>query len=60
MIDAFEARLPDGPPSLRQAERFVVNGDVSFGAGVIVRGDVELDAPPEGLRIPDGAVLGGD
>jgi UTP--glucose-1-phosphate uridylyltransferase len=60
MIDAFEARLPDGPPSLRQAERFVVNGDVSFGAGVIVRGDVELEAPPEGLRIADGAVLGGD
>jgi UTP--glucose-1-phosphate uridylyltransferase len=60
MIDAFEKRLPAGPPSLRGAERFVVNGDVSFGSGVVVRGAVELDAPPEGLRIADGAVLGGD
>ncbi len=57
MIDDFEARMPAGPPSLREAERFVVNGDVSFGAGVVVRGDVEIDAPPEGLRIDDGTVL---
>jgi UTP--glucose-1-phosphate uridylyltransferase len=60
MIDDFEARMPSGPPSLREAERFVVNGDVSFGAGVVVRGDVEIDAPPEGRRIDDGTVLGGD
>ena len=59
MIDDFEARMPAGPPSLREAERLVVNGDVSFGAGVQVRGAVEIDAPPEGLRIEDGAVLGG-
>ncbi len=59
MIDDFEARMPAGPPSLREAERFVVNGDVSFGAGVVVRGDVEIDAPPEGLRIDDGTVLDG-
>lgn len=58
MIDDFEARMPAGPPSLRAAERFVVNGDVRFGAGVIVRGEVELDAPDAGLRIDDGAVLG--
>ena len=31
----------------------------SFGAGVVVRGDVELEAPPEGLRIADGTVLTG-
>jgi UTP--glucose-1-phosphate uridylyltransferase len=59
MIDGFEERMPEGPPSLREAERFVVNGDVRFGADVIVRGDVELEAPSEGLRIDDGAVLDG-
>ena len=58
MIDDFEARMPSGAPSLREAERFVVNGDVSFGAGVVVRGEVEIDAPSEGLRIDDGTVLG--
>ena len=25
-------RFPDGPPSLREAERLVVHGDVTFGA----------------------------
>jgi UTP--glucose-1-phosphate uridylyltransferase len=59
MIDDFDARMADGPPSLRAAERLIVNGDVSFGAGVVVRGDVEIDAPPEGLRIDDGSVLSG-
>jgi UTP--glucose-1-phosphate uridylyltransferase len=43
LIDDFEGRFPGGPPSLREAERLVVHGDVTFGAGVIVRGAVELD-----------------
>jgi UTP--glucose-1-phosphate uridylyltransferase len=60
LIDGFEERLPAGPPSLREAERFVVDGDVRFGAGVVVRGDVRIDAPAEGLRIEDGTVLSGD
>lgn len=58
-IEDFEARLPFGPPSLREAERLVVSGDVSFGARVRVRGTVELEAGEEGLRVPDGAVLEG-
>ncbi|HEY2005992.1 MAG TPA: UTP--glucose-1-phosphate uridylyltransferase, partial [Solirubrobacteraceae bacterium] len=43
LIDDFERRFPSGPPSLREAERLVVHGDVTFGADVIVRGAVELD-----------------
>lgn len=43
LLDQFEARFPDGPPSLREAERFVVKGDVTFGRGVVVRGPVEID-----------------
>jgi UTP--glucose-1-phosphate uridylyltransferase len=58
VIDRFEARFPSGPPSLREAERLVVRGDVTFGAGVVVRGAVELEAE-EPLRIDDGAALEG-
>jgi UTP--glucose-1-phosphate uridylyltransferase len=35
-LDDFEARFPAGPPSLVQAARFVVRGDVTFGAGTVV------------------------
>ena len=56
LIDEFERRFPDGPPSLREAERLVVNGDVTFGAGVVVRGAVTLDTP-QPVRIEPGAVL---
>ncbi len=59
MIDDFERRISDGPPSLREARRLVVDGDVHFGARVVVRGDVEVAAPPEGLHIADGTVLTG-
>jgi UTP--glucose-1-phosphate uridylyltransferase len=58
VIDRFETRFPSGPPSLREAERLVVRGDVTFGAGVVVRGAVELEAE-EPLRIDDGAALEG-
>jgi UTP--glucose-1-phosphate uridylyltransferase len=59
LLDEFEARIPDGPPSLRDARRLVVHGDVTFGAGVVVRGEVGLDAP-EPIRIEPGTVLGTD
>jgi UTP--glucose-1-phosphate uridylyltransferase len=58
LIDAFEARFPDGPPSLKDAERLVVSGDVTFGAGVTVRGSVSLDAA-EPERVEPGTVLSG-
>jgi UTP--glucose-1-phosphate uridylyltransferase len=57
LLDHFEARFPDGPPSLREAERLVVHGDVTFGRGVVVRGVVELTTDrPTGIDA--GAVLG--
>jgi len=55
-LHALEQRFPAGPPSLRRATRLAVRGDVTFGRGVEVVGDVELDGP---ARIADGAVLGG-
>jgi UTP--glucose-1-phosphate uridylyltransferase len=58
-IDDFEARFPGGAPSLREARRFVVSGDVTFEAGIVVRGAVvlEADAP---RRIAGATVLEGD
>jgi len=58
LLDDFEQRFPEGPPSLREAERLVVHGDVTFGRGVDVRGSVELEAP-EPMRIDAGATLEG-
>ena len=58
LLDDFEQRFPDGPPSLREAERLVVHGDVTFGGGVRVRGAVELEAP-EPMQIDAGATLEG-
>jgi len=34
LLDAFDARFPAGPPSLREAQRLSVRGDVTFGSGV--------------------------
>jgi UTP--glucose-1-phosphate uridylyltransferase len=56
ILDDFEARFPSGPPSLREAERLVVHGDVTFGSGVVIRGSVELEREQPD-RIEDGAVL---
>ncbi len=56
IIDGFEARFPDGPPSLREAERLIVKGDVTFEGGVAVRGAVTLDAD-EPRTIAAGTVL---
>jgi UTP--glucose-1-phosphate uridylyltransferase len=58
LIDDFEARFPDGPPSLKEAERFVVSGDVTFRAGVIVRGAVTVQSPVA-ERLGPGIVLDG-
>lgn len=59
-IADFEARFPAGPPSLREADALTVQGDWTFGAGVIVTGTTELIAKdgdgartvPAGTRLP--------
>jgi UTP--glucose-1-phosphate uridylyltransferase len=43
LVGDFEARFPAGPPSLVDAERLTVRGDVTFEAGVVVRGEVTVD-----------------
>jgi UTP--glucose-1-phosphate uridylyltransferase len=44
LVDDFEARFPAGAPSLVGCDALTVRGDVSFGADVVVRGDVTLEA----------------
>jgi UTP--glucose-1-phosphate uridylyltransferase len=41
-VGDLRTRFPDGPPSLVGARRFSVRGDVRFGGGVVVQGDVEV------------------
>jgi UTP--glucose-1-phosphate uridylyltransferase len=55
-LRSLEQRFPAGPPSLRRCTRFAVRGDVVFGRGVEVAGDVELVGP---AQIADGTVLDG-
>jgi UTP--glucose-1-phosphate uridylyltransferase len=58
LVHDFDARFAGGPPSLLQCERLVVEGDVTFGADVVVRGDVHVRAPEgETLHVPDGTLL---
>ncbi len=57
LLDDFEQRFPDGPPSLREADRLVVHGDIMFARGVVVRGTVELDVA-EPTRIEPDPELG--
>jgi UTP--glucose-1-phosphate uridylyltransferase len=56
LLPEADRRFPSGPPSLRRCRRLTVHGDVTFGAGVAVEGDVELHGPQ---RITDGEVLRG-
>lgn len=59
LIGDFDARFGAGVPSVREATSFTVEGDHTFGRGVIARGDARVgaDAPRE---IPDGSVIDGD
>lgn len=58
-LGAFEQRFPAGAPSLRAAESLEVRGDVTFGAGVVIRGRVRVAAGASPMFVPDGSVLEG-
>ncbi len=56
LMPDFEQRFPAGAPSLRRSTRLRVEGDVTFGADVVVEGDVHLTGP---RHVADGEVLRG-
>ena len=58
-VHDLEVRFPFGAPSLLAATKLEVRGDVRFGRGVVIEGDVALaHAGAEPLVIADGARLG--
>jgi UTP--glucose-1-phosphate uridylyltransferase len=56
LVRDFDAHFPAGPPSLREARKLTVEGDVTFGRDVVVRGSVTISGPEQ---VDDGAVLEG-
>jgi UTP--glucose-1-phosphate uridylyltransferase len=56
-IADFDARLPE-PPSLVAATSLVVEGDWTFGSGVVVTGDVRLGDEGTARHIPPNTRLG--
>ena len=56
LVGDFDKRFPDGAPSLRDADSFTVEGDWTFGHGVKVVGDVNLNASAA-KRVEGGTVL---
>jgi UTP--glucose-1-phosphate uridylyltransferase len=56
LVPDLESHFPGGAPSLVACDRLTIEGDVSFGSGVVVRGSVRLEGP---RAIEDGAVLEG-
>lgn len=58
LMGDYEVRFPAGVPSLVEADRFVVEGDVRFGSDVTVRGSVTVRASADPV-VADGTVLSG-
>ena len=58
LVGEFDKRFPDGAPSLKEATSLTVDGDWTFGHGVRVVGEVELEAN-SAQRVAAGTVLSG-
>jgi len=58
MIDDFEKRFPAGVPSLRFCDRLTVEGDITFGSGVIIEGEAIIRTGDK-ASVPDGTVIRG-
>jgi UTP--glucose-1-phosphate uridylyltransferase len=54
LLRDFDARFPQGAPSLVDCHRIAVEGDVHFGRDVVVRGTVTIQGP---RTVEDGTVL---
>jgi UTP--glucose-1-phosphate uridylyltransferase len=56
LVADFDARFPDGAPSLVACDALRVVGDVTFGRDVVVRGEVTVEGVD---RVEDGTALEG-
>ena len=53
-IQDFEARFPEGVPSIKDAQSLTVEGDWTFGSGVVATGEAHVEAGGSPGRIADG------
>ena len=59
-VNEFDERFARGVPSLLSGNSLSISGDINFGAGVVIEGDVKLTNDSEDQRqIADGTVLTG-
>jgi len=59
-IDGFEKRFPYGPPKFSSCSLFEVQGDIKFGANIVVKGDTRLiNRNQEQVVVPDNTQLEG-
>jgi UTP--glucose-1-phosphate uridylyltransferase len=58
LVPDFDARFPEGAPSLRRATGLKVRGDWTFGAGIQITGNAELTDVGGRQEVPAGAHLG--
>ncbi|WP_354701300.1 UTP--glucose-1-phosphate uridylyltransferase [Paraconexibacter sp. AEG42_29] len=56
LVESLDAHFPEGSPSLVDCARLRIDGSVTFGADVVVRGDVVVHGPQD---LPAGTVLDG-
>jgi UTP--glucose-1-phosphate uridylyltransferase len=56
-IDMFDARFPQGPPSLAQCTRLRVKGDILFEGGVTIVGDVTVTNDRERPAVIDAGMI---
>jgi UTP--glucose-1-phosphate uridylyltransferase len=57
LLDAFDRRFITGPPSLIRCRSLTVHGDITFGEGVVIEGDVVIRGGHKPSRIAGGTVL---
>ncbi|EPH02284.1 hypothetical protein HMPREF1531_01590 [Propionibacterium sp. oral taxon 192 str. F0372] len=57
VINDFEARFPHGVPSLVEASSFTVEGDWTFGRGIVAHGAAHLGDPGKPSLVPDGVTV---
>ena len=53
-VQGFEARFPNGVPSIKDAQSLTVEGDWTFGADVVATGEAHVEAEGSPGRIADG------
>jgi len=50
-VDAMEKLMPYGAPSLFRCKKLVIEGDVTFDAGVVIEGEVTIKGPASGSGV---------